>query len=162
VLVNNGPGDILIVSSNPRHPANTSYFLAMDAKTKEVQIKRLLYAYPSYLLIEAEPQCFALTRVRKGEIYKEVVSVTYPRSQNYLAIPETIDFTSISSLRFRLGILPFDDSINDVPLRKPFGRCVDGQEGIGTGAYKGKNLIEIQRVLSTKALSSETWLAKGG
>src|SRR5262249_46926081 len=51
-LSNSGAADILVVSPNPREGPKTQYFLTFDSNTKELQINRLLYSYPSYVLIE--------------------------------------------------------------------------------------------------------------
>src|SRR5260370_37750071 len=63
-LSNNGAADILVVSPNPRERSKTEYFLTFDRDTKELQVNRLLYSYPSYVLIEGGTPCFCLTRVR--------------------------------------------------------------------------------------------------
>ena len=151
ILNNKSAADIFVVSPNPRERSKTVYFLTFDDTTKEVQIKRGLYSFPPYVIIEHDSPFFYLTRVRPGESHKEVVQLAYPRSPDNLPVPTTIDLRSARSIRFELGVLPFDQSISEILSKKPFGNGVNGDERIVEGPYRGKALIEVQKVLSSKS-----------
>ena len=50
-LTNSSARDFLVVSPNPRQRSQTEQFLTFDSQTKDLQINRLFYSYPSYVLI---------------------------------------------------------------------------------------------------------------
>ena len=77
--------------------------------------------------------------------------LAYPKSPNNLPIPTTIDLRSARSIRFELGVLPFDQSISEILSQMPLGNGVNGDERIVEGPYRGKTLIEVQKLLSSKS-----------
>jgi hypothetical protein len=148
VLKNTSDEDILIVMPNPQDRLKTNYYLILDEKNGMLEIRRIFYEYPPYIT-DMEAQCFTLSQVKSKEVYKETIFVDYPISSSYLAIDNEINVSKAKSIRFQLGLLPFDDSLAEIQNKKPFGRCVDGQEKTTEGLYKNKTLIEVQNILKS-------------
>jgi hypothetical protein len=143
--------DIFIVTPNPKNKLTTSYYLTFDEKNSLLEIRRNFYEYPLYIT-DTETQCFTLSPVKSKGIYKETIFVNYPVSLSYLSIENKIDISKVKSIRLQLGVLPFDDTLSELQNRKPFGRCVDGQEKISEGHYKGRALIEVQNILKSNII----------
>jgi hypothetical protein len=150
-LRNTSDNDILVVMPNPKDESKTKYYLVFDEKTHLLDIRRNFYKYPPYIT-DIEPQCFTLKRVKSKEIYKERMFVKYPVSSSYLPIDIEINTNETKSIRFQIGILPFDASLIELQNKKPFGHCVDGAEKILEGIYKDKTLIEVQNILKTNEI----------
>lgn len=144
--------DILIVLPNPKDKLKTSYYLTFDEKNSLLEIRRNFYEYPPYVITDVETQCFTLGQIKSKEIYKETIFVDYPISSSHLAIGNKIDISKVKSIRFQLGLLPFFESFVEIQNRKPFGCCVDGQEIISEGLYKGRTLIETQNILKSNVV----------
>jgi hypothetical protein len=155
ITLNNQTGqDLFMVSPSQTERAKTRYFLNLDEQTKELQVNRLFYSYPAHAIIEGDPPCLTLTRVLAGQTYKDTISLMYPNPANNLPIPQMIDLRRVASIRFQLGIFPFDAAIDETQRTRPFGRCAVAQDRINRGEYKGQSLIQIQRVLAAqRALS---------
>lgn len=152
VLKITGDKDVLVVLPNPKDKFNTSYYLTFDEKNSLLEIRRNFYEYPPYVITDVETQCFTLGSMKSKEIYKETILVNYPISSSYLDIGNKIDISKVKSIRFQLGLLPFDDLLTEIQNKKPFGHCVDGQEIIPDGLYKGRTLIEVQNIVKSNVV----------
>lgn len=154
VLDNSGGTDLLIVAPNPLHRKVTSYYLGATDKPDVLEIRRNFYRYPPYVT-DLKLQCFTLQRVKSGEIYKESISVDFPISPTYLSIPSEVNVATAKSARVFLGVLPFHTLLSEVQSRTSGGQCVDGAEIVESGAYRGKSLLDLQRLLESKVVSVE-------
>ena len=152
VLKNTSDKDVFIVMPNPRDKAKYSYYITSDERSGLLEIRRHFYIFPPEVITNVEYPCFSLDQVKSKEIYKETIFLNYPASPTYLFFDMKTDIGKFKSIRFQLGLLPFDDSLAELQNKKPFGRCVDGQEKISEGPYKDRTLIEVQNVLRSNEI----------
>ncbi len=147
-LKNKGLQNILTVLPKTDDSFKTSYFLGFDEKSKVLQIRKHLFLYPIYVLDAPDP-CYTLVIVKAGESYRERVTLGYPKAINSYLGGMSVDISKYEKLNALIGVLPFDNSIYQIPNSRPFGHCVMSQDKITDGIYTGKTLIELQKVLST-------------
>jgi hypothetical protein len=149
VFKNDDSKDVLIVSPNQKISVETVYFIIPENKTKTLLIRRHFFDYPSTVLDAITP-CFGLRRVKAGEIFSEKISLEFPMTKSHYLINDSIDIRDFNFFSFQIGILPYDNFINQIPLSRPFGNCAKGEDMVSSGIYKNKTLIQIQNILKTK------------
>lgn len=147
-LKNKGLQSILTVLPKTDDSFKTGYFLGFDEKGKILQIRKHLFLYPSNVLCAPEP-CYTLRIIKAGESYHERFIVGYPKAINSYLGGISVDISKYEKFNALIGILPFDNSIYEIPDRRPFGHCVMPNDKITEGIYLGKTLFEIQKILST-------------
>jgi hypothetical protein len=154
VLENSTNKDYLVVMPNSRDVDKTNYYITTDETNGVVEIRRHFYYFPPEVITNIEYPCFTLSPLKSKDVYRESIIVKYPISPTYLFFNMITDLGRFRSLSLQLGILPFDSSLEEIQNKKPFGRCVDGQEIIPSGVYGGQTLFEIQRIVRTEKLIS--------
>jgi hypothetical protein len=145
-LKNKGSNSILTVVPKIEDSFKTSYFLGLDERNKILQIRRHLFVYPPSIL-DAPVPCYTLHVLEKDKNYSEKFSLSYPLAMNsYLGM--NVDISKYSKFNAQIGVLPFDSDIYQIPNKRPFGHCVMPEDEIEDGIYKGKTLLEVQRILT--------------
>jgi len=147
VFENTTDGDLFILVQNPRSKTKTNYFLTADEKNGMLEIRRHFYFFPPEVVTGVEYPCFALNRIKSKEVYSETVLLKYPVSPTYLFFDTSTYIGKFTSFSFQLGVLPFDESVTEILDKRPFGRCVNGQEIIPDGVNRGQSLFELQRIV---------------
>lgn len=149
-LKNNGSDSILTVVPKIDDSFKTSYFLGFDEGNKILQIRRHLFLYPNSILDAPDP-CYALYIIERGKSISEKFSLGYPMAINSYLFGMEFDISKYSKFSVQIGVLPFDKTIYQIPNKRPFGHCVVAHDKIDNGIYKGKTLIEIQKILPADA-----------
>lgn len=151
VFKNDTSQDVLIVSPNQKKSPETVYFIIPDNETKTLLIRRHFFDYSPTVLCAVTP-CFGLRKVKAGEEFRETISLEFPIAESHYLINDSIDISDYNYISFQIGVLPYDNFINQIPGSRPFGNCAKGEDVITGGFYKSKTLIEVQNILKTDVI----------
>jgi hypothetical protein len=93
-----------------------------------------------------------LKRLEPGKTVQETVLIKWPLTETeppFLRRPfRKLERKNVKRLRFTVGYFAEEEGILDYLKRKPFGWFTKGIDSLEVGAFRGKRLYEVQKLVS--------------
>jgi hypothetical protein len=121
-----------------------------------LEVATRLYPPPIYTLY-SNGSGVELTRVDPNATVSKALSLAFPVKETIPPYGDTpknrrlVDRASVKSIRACVGVIPDDEGVRDLLDRKR-SRFVYGLERLMRGSFKGKNLLELQTVITSPAV----------
>jgi len=152
---NAGESAVFAMADPVRSDRSLGPYIAI-APSDTLDIGAVLHYPPPYSLYVNDARV-KLKRVEPGSTLRETFNVEIPFTETippYGDTPQrhTVDHTTIKFVKGSVGVIPDEEAVREVLDRKPAGRFVYGLEQLVVGSFKGKRLIDLQTVISSKAL----------
>lgn len=148
---NTGKEAVFVLSDPVRANGSAGPYINLAEESSTLGISICFYPPPDFDLPTNQTR-LTLKRLPAGGVFTEEIVILFPTHQS--APPYDLDVKEItpSAIRFvraKVGILPDEEGVQDFLRRKEkIGPYATGLEKLNKGAFKGKHLYELQRIIT--------------
>ncbi|HNG92330.1 MAG TPA: hypothetical protein PLB32_06005 [Acidobacteriota bacterium] len=153
IKIHNSGNCAVYVTSRPQWSNGSKgvYFQANDAR-KVLELSTHLYSTSGSIIIELDQTGAELQKLNPGESCSERFTLQFPLYEKLLpylvlSLPKKIDLEQIKFIQAAVGVIPFDTGIEEILNESASRICVTGNTTLKKGPFKGKNLIDLQKVI---------------
>jgi hypothetical protein len=155
VVENQGQEPVLIMTDPIRIDGSRGIYMSVakeDPSTLELSIR--LYDPPPYFLYVDKTRVRA-AQLAPGAIHSERFVVNFPYKETFppygeYPVQRQVDNAKIKFMKVFVGVLPDEQGIRELLQHKVSNYVVNGYESLLKGRFKGKHLIDLQTVFSSK------------
>lgn len=160
MIKNTGTQDVYVMTDPVRVDSSKGPYISISDETSgaiDVEVK--VFPLPKYFLLTNDARV-KLEKLAAGATLKEVFHLTSLVSETMPPYGETprprkIEPDRLQFVRASVGVLPDDEGVRDLLRRKPFGPWVSGVEELMQGPFKGKRILDLQRVYTSATVRKE-------
>lgn len=153
IKIHNSGNCAVYVTSRPQWSNGSKgvYFQA-NYPQRVLEFSTHLYSTSGSIIIELDQTSTELQKLNPGESFSERFTLQFPLYEKllpYLALslPKKIDLEQIKFVQATVGVIPFDSGIEEILNESASRICVTGNTTLKKGPFKGKNLIDLQKVI---------------